>query len=507
MQQTWELITALFKLSENRTLVEDLWSSVTIKAEFIEHDYDLLHNVYKRCVDLGFENLLKVTLDDTVVDQNEFVKYYSTSTLINKWEVSFNKAQFLSKTATVDLRTNFFFKTANCTVWFDKLNPIDNDNPINEPRALKIIVSDLKEPFGSEYLYFVPISLADHSSIPKITSFPDVTRTQPEIHFLTDFKYYLNPQIWNITRIPTDTSIDLFQSLLKASFIALSCTIVDEFYSFKKVIINGLRRIVMVLYSDSDTVNVNNYKELKSIVEWIYEDKVVTRKKLFNERFTLDLEELTSVVANLKLHALGALNQAKDRYNFVILARKDIYLKELKELLKDLRTQSDLYSLKIRTLLNNFLRDVLAAVVLIGFTIFTKFTDNIGLDKNLLLKFVFEGLGIYYLISIFMQTVIDWTDIVITDKELKYWKNASKELIPESDFKKHYNQSLRPRRVSIWILYPVIGVLYLLISWSCFKYPVYFKKLVVPTNVQEHSPDTNNKNQPEKGLKRGEGLK
>ena len=41
--------------------------------------------------------------------------------------------------------------------------------------------------------------------------------------------------------------------------------------------------------------------------------------------------------------------QAKERYSFVMLERRDAYAKELAILLKDLKQQSELYSAKLRT--------------------------------------------------------------------------------------------------------------------------------------------------------------
>lgn len=58
-----------------------------------------------------------------------------------------------------------------------------------------------------------------------------------------------------------------------------------------------------------------------------------------------------------------------------MLERRDAYAKELTNLLKDLKAQSDLYSSKVRSLLGNLTRDVLAGILLIGFTMFTKFTE------------------------------------------------------------------------------------------------------------------------------------
>jgi hypothetical protein len=226
--------------------------------------------------------------------------------------------------------------------------------------------------------------------------------------------------------------------------------------------------------------------KLTEAVSWIYEDKPITRRKLFNDRLTLDIDEDKTLIENLYLHAENSLTQARERYIFVITERKDAYIKELKDLLKDLRSQSDLYSQKIRALLNNFLRDLLASIILIGFTIFTKFSDNLNLDKEKLLVYVFSGLGIYYIVSIILQVTIDCIDINITSKELKYWKNASKELLPEREFERHYNSSLKSRRRSIYWLYPIISILYVAISFACFVYPHIFKTLNIQPPTKKH---------------------
>jgi len=207
------------------------------------------------------------------------------------------------------------------------------------------------------------------------------------------------------------------------------------------------------------------------VVAWIFEDRVSIRKKLFNERLSLDLESDDTLLGSLIKCLPSALSQAKERYNFVIIDRKDAYVKELKELLKDIRTQSELYAGKIRSLLSNFLRDLLAALVLIGFTIFTKFTDQEALADNNRLRLVFNALAIYFIASIVLQSIIDCTDILVSKREMFYWKNATKELLPEKDFTKHIENSLKGRRYALRAIYPVVAIFYGGIAAVCFYFP------------------------------------
>lgn len=145
------------------------------------------------------------------------------------------------------------------------------------------------------------------------------------------------------------------------------------------------------------------------------------------------------------------------------------------------------------------MRDVLAAIVLVGFTIFTKFSDNLQLDKVSLLKYVFYFLAIYYIISAIIQTIVDITDIQVSKKEILYWKSTTKELIPEKDFKDHIKNSLKGRTISLRILYPIIILLYFLLSFTCYKFPTYFHSISVENSKKKKTNNaqvSKHKNQP-----------
>jgi len=172
------------------------------------------------------------------------------------------------------------------------------------------------------------------------------------------------------------------------------------------------------------------------------------------------------------------LEQAKERYNFVILERRDQYVKELNSLLKDVKSQSELHATKIRNLLSNLLRDVLAAIVLVGFTLFSKVSDIVQLNESHLLVYIFTGLGIYYIVSIALQATIDLVDVWTSKQEMFYWENVTKELIPAGDFKKHVANSLRSRVCGFSIIYPIIAFIYLVLAVACFLFPNYWKQFV-----------------------------
>ena len=74
-----------------------------------------------------------------------------------------------------------------------------------------------------------------------------------------------------------------------------------------------------------------------------------------------------------------------------------------------------------------------------------------------------------------MQTIVDWIDINVSKREILYWKNATKELLPEQEFKAHIDRSLKGRRRSLRIIYPLFVLCYLLIALACWKYPTIFQ--------------------------------
>jgi len=465
-------------ISEHYT--ED-WANLSLKGQYDHSIFQLYSDITTLLSGRGQTQFLRLLLDSDEVTEADIEDYEQSPNSFYQSTLSFNKQGFFESNFQNERQYfNFFLTSEACSEWINGLNAIDGRNPINKYSPLCIHVDGLSDQLGSDHLQLLPLGSTAQPSTPE--GLPTFGKLQENIHFIANFPVVYNPNSYAFKA--GNYSTPLGRSLLKLAEAALAVTVIDEFYGFKKVILNGLKRLPIEFGENEPATTYDHLQNLIDLTTWLYEDRVSTRKKLFNERLTLEIDESVNLLAALRKYGAAALVQAKDRYNFVILDRKDAYVKELKELLKDLRTQSDLYSTKIRTLLSNFLRDVLAALVLIGFTIFTKFTDNIGLDKHQLLTYVFDGLAIYFILSIVFQAAVDITDLCITTKELLYWKKAAKELISETEFNTHYENSLTARKTSIWIIYPLIAVLYLGIAYMCYKYPSIIDSLLT-TNAKK----------------------
>lgn len=466
-----KLIELIISLVTEEVICAESWGFLNLKGS---ENLDLLKNI-KRIQDyLGFNSqnsILTIKLDDQSLEEGDLELYIKNNTSFKTWEININKQSFLSNNSSEYIE-NFFLSISEFEKWMGGLSAFSPNNPFHS--KIKVIVNGLDEKFIGSRFQIVPLNNKTVTDFVSNDEIPETAIINNIVHSFTTEDIIINPVSFIYQTNSKHPLVNIFNKL---ACLSLSASIVNEFYSNDKITIDGIRRINLKLYEKGEQFTSSLYENLLRLVKWIYEEKTITRQKLFNDRVTLELDETKSYIHSLSLHLESSLNQAIQRYNFVILERKDKYVSELKDLLKDIRIQSDLYSQKIRGLLNNLLRDILAALLLVGFTLFTKFSDNLLLDKELLLHYVFYSLAIYYVISIVLQTIVDFTDICVSKQEMLYWKKTTKELLPEKDFKEHITQSLKGRRNSLLIIYPIIALLYLFVAYTCYQFPDFFHAL------------------------------
>lgn len=470
-----KILASLVKLTKISSSIEEKWGYIRLKGN---KDLDILtrfDELEAHVAEVGFTNLLQFEINNATLDTDDRVVYKDNPEKITSWKIELNKLPVINSKNSDGWHYNIFTSQENCKQWLTTIEPLSQDCPFNYINSIRILVEGLASPFGGESSQFLSPSSTIESRASANPQLPDRDRLRENIHFVTTENINVNLKAYCFTG---GTGSDLEKEFIYKSCIALSVSLVDEYYSSDKIIIDGIKRIVLKMDNGCTQIDYQFYQKLLELIAWIFEDRVSIRKKLFNERLSLDLVPTDTFIESLIKCMPGAFMQAKERYSFVIIERKDAYVKELKELLKDIRTQSELYSVKIRNLLSNFLRDLLAAIVLIGFTIFTKFTDNANLANQDLLKYVFYGLSIYYVLSILMQSIVDTIDINVSKKEMLYWKNATKELLPEKEFRAHIDSSLKGRRYSLRIIYPLFIICYLVIAYTCYKYPEIFASII-----------------------------
>lgn len=466
------LIQLIIPLVRDNTICSESWGFLNLKDSGGLDTLKNIKQIQDYFVSNSQNNILNIKLDNQSLENGDLELYIQNNTTYNTWEINVNKQSFLSSNSS-EYINNLFFSINEFEKWMSGLSAFNPNNPFHS--KIKVIVNGLDKPIIGKRFQIVPLN--SNNIVTNFTigdEIPESDIINKVVHSFTNEDIVINPLSFVYQ---TNSNENLVNTFTKLACLSLSASIVNEFYSNDKITLDGIRRINLKLYENEKQFSPTLYNNLLKLVKWIYEEKTITRQKLFNDRITLELDENKSYIFSLELHLESSLNQAIQRYNFVILERKDKYISELKDLLKDIRSQSELYSQKIRTLLNNLLRDVLAAILLVGFTLFTKFSDNLQLDKELLLHYVFYALSIYYVISITLQAIVDITDIQVSKREMFYWKKTTKELLPEKDFKRHIAESLKGRRRSLLIIYPIIVLLYLFVAYSCYKFPDYFHKI------------------------------
>lgn len=463
------MIKDLFEILSNVSKISscniDSWSSLTFKGVFTDENHK---NLFKELSVKTRSKLINKTInyhiDSTSFGSLEdFLEDLSTG---SKWKININKISNIQETSF-----NFFIDKQVFKAWSGNLNPFSTENPFNKFNDLKIIVKDFdKKIIGQNYL--ICNEIESKSVNETKSSLPNYEDIKKYIHILTKEKFIISPSNFFILEGEcNDESLAFF----KMSSTTLAASICSEIIDENNLVLRGIRKIELAICKNTTKLNLKFLDELKNTVEWIYEDRTDLRLKLFLDRVTLDIDYNNDYVHELSIINKVSMVQAKERFSFVIFERKDQYYKELRELLKDLKIISDLYSSKVRLLLSNLLRDVLAGFLLIGITLLSKIENISTVINNPTTKYIFQAFSVYFIISIIYQSIFDLIDIKKTTKEFSYWKRTSREYISETEFKTHLNETIKKREVFTYIFYGLLIITYLSISYCCWNFTEFLK--------------------------------
>ena len=448
----------------------ETWGNLTIKVSYYS---ELFPDVQTLCNEIEKYNTLlsptiRVDSDSILMDEIDDYPAGQFVLIINKLHLK-----------TIDnYEVQFFYGITNFETWLNNISPF---NKLLYSK-LKIIVNGLNTACGGSNLLIT--GDFDDAFDTQECLLPTDTIISEHVAIPNGQELSFNCHQYLVTFVnkkksrPKTTYYDI---CLIYSCATLCSTFVNELHK-DCIILQGIRRIKAPLYNDKTKVSLKFLLLLKEIVEWIYQDadhaKIDIRRKLFLDRVTLDIDYEQPLLNELSLVAHNAFDQAKERYSFVMLERRDTYAKELASLLKDLKVQADLYSSKIRSLLNSFTRDVLAGILLVGFTLFTKFAEIEILAKYNLIEVIFRGLAIYFIISAVMQLITGISDLCLSKRELKYWRKCISETIPKKELDEHVRKSLTPRWWTTGIIYGLLIILYSFVIYITWTFPSIWSKIL-----------------------------
>ena len=471
------IFRVLDKIKHNfQTTYAENWGYLTISGEYKNEDKSLFNELYEICAENYIQSSLtffiganNCTIDDFVNDiQNNDV-----------WKININKEVLVRKKQEGGFYLNFFYSQEDFSKWNLKANPFEEVHPFNTYSPIKIVVKDIDCCFGGPNILVCNQNNSDSTFAESNAQFPTNEDILDIVHIVTEQPFYIHLEKHLITFGYPEKLIP--NGFLKNSAKILLCCLVNEIQKDDKVILRGVRRLDMILCGDTNiSIGLKFNDELLEAVHWVYGEKErrELRLKLLLERITLDIDLSKPLLAGLQYVLENSLQQARERYSYIVYERKDSYQKELKDLLKDLKSLSDLYSNKVRSLLSNLLRDVLAAFILVGITLFSKATEISQLFENKLIKYVFIAFGGYFIVSAAFQMIIDFSDIRRSSKEFDYWKNVSREYMSHKDFKLHKSKTLTKRARGTIFIYLVIVTCYIAIAYLCFNFPCIWKAII-----------------------------
>lgn len=456
------------------TFVEH-WSSLAISGTYTNGNTTLFNTLSDYFITHDLQSSLTYFIGVNSCPISDFLDDIQEN---DTWRITINK-EVLIREEREGAHSNFFYNRDDFFLWGSKANPFDEDHPFNIYSPIRIIVKDIGCNFGGPNIFI-------HNQQECVVSFGGYDHPLPThqdimdiIHVVAEKPFCIHVDRHLITFGEPERLIP--NDFLKNSAKILLCCLVHEVQKDEKVILRGVRRLDMLLCGDGDvSVSLAFNNELLDAVRWVYgeNERRDLRLKLLLERITLDIDLSKSLLVGLPYVLANSLQQAKERYSFIVYERNDSYQKELKDLLKDLKSLTDLYSNKVRSLLSNLLRDVLAAFILVGITLFSKTEEIARLWDNELIRYVFMAFGCYFVISAAFQSITDFYDIRRSEKEFDYWKNVSRAYMTREDFKAHKSNTLKKRATGTTTIYVFILLCYFAIASVCFNFPCIWNKIM-----------------------------
>ncbi len=341
----------------------------------------------------------------------------------------------------------------------------DTPSSLRLDRKTTIIIVGLATAFGNNEVWYVPygqeevldFSIADFPNSGDISSLirtnsADGIRVSPELFCLTWGGYQ------------SDDILPLIKNYLKLWWHVLLRKLKRE----RALLCYHPRgkKVTLKLCSQNASVSINCFNNIMSAIRWIYSERAETRLQLITDRLSIDanLEKcfLTNVCENIDF----ALQQARDSYAFVILDRKDSYYKELREIMKDMKSQADLYAAKVRDLIGSLAQDALGVLLFVSMSFIGKFDRKqihellSSNEAGLMLKCI----SIYLAITCFVTLFIHWRDATLSYKESRTWLTVLQQYSSSEDRVQRFIEPLTSRLITLFIVGAFTAIVYTLLS-------------------------------------------
>lgn len=381
--------------------------------------------------------------------------------------------------------TRLFCTVEGFNAWAQQLSPFNLSHGGKEPNLLSLVtirVFGLHEGFGNDSLWILPCEAAQFDA-KKGVNLPDDESIQRLIHVISPEKSTLiSPRTWVLNW--GDLNDSSAEPFLRNSCLVLAvCLSHDVRVSDAgiRVTIRGSKSHTIGLWQSNNNLPWRSLQtRLIEVVSWVYEERSETRLKLIADRLGVDINPDECWLTSLHRHMKAAFRQAKDGYGFVILDRKDAYFKEMREVMKDMKSQADLYAAKVRDLTTSLTRDILGVIVFLGFSFIGKFDrEKISeLLSSVELSLLLKVLCFYLLFSCVLQISSHWRDANLTRAEGMHWLEVLRNYTSSEDSKSNFLEPLANRWRTLMVAMVVSVFSYLFLFFSLWNLPFIVKSLL-----------------------------
>lgn len=444
------------------TVKDESWVSLSLSGQYRQqYSKTLFTELNDALGNLGKAGCITYRIGNAVVTLEELQE---TLVYDVQWSISINKQAFMGDGEEI---CNFFFSIESFRQWSDNTDPFSASNPLNCHRC-KIEVNGLQTSFGGPN-FLVSGNVGD---------FPNDRRIRYEHDWLksilrqfTETKKEICPERLYVSFGDVD---DYSRPFYRNSLMSLSVALCDELYE-DKVVLRGIRRLEFKLQEPTyETGQMEKAQD--SLCEafcWVFggDNRYELRHKLLIDRLTLDLPLDQSYYEGIIPLISHALKQANERYNYAFFERSSEWQKELQQFLKELHSLCDSYATKVRSLLGSLLRDALAGFLTVAITFFARIRELEKIAPEKVLTYIFVAYGSYLLISCLTQAYVDWKDLSLSEKEIDYWKTASREYMRDQDFEDHKKETVTKRKEWAIRQYIIIALLYIALAVFSFNVP------------------------------------
>lgn len=423
-----------------------------------------------------------ILVNDEAVSDNELA---DPEVLIGEsWRLVLGKTGLAGQFRVRDTETTvFFFSILGFKSWLNELDPFikssEHDPDFSGPTTIRVV--GLEYSFGGPLLWVLP-STTGKPAETKSTNLPESSTVQSLIHINADCLMSVCPKGWALNWGNLEQSEAA--QLCRLSAMVMSACLVQELKRSNNQIVATLRGTKLIslplMPKGKEEQIVSLLPTLIDAVEWVFAERSETRLNLVTDRLSIDFQPEQTLLSVMRLYLGEALKQARDSYAFVILERKDVYHKEMRELMKDMKAQADLYAAKVRDLVSSLTRDILGVLVFLGFSFIGKFDQShlkelLGSGElSLLMKF----LAGYLVLSCTLQLVTHWRDAKLSYVESQQWLNILQNYTSKKENEDRFMGPISRRMNTLYGAMIIIGVIYVIAAALVWNLPLVTELLL-----------------------------